>query len=112
MAADDCLDAAPIHIRTRQRPRIQQDLLYIFCKNGAIPPSKVKELVTAHPQALHMERRKGAIDFRDPLRHAVIVSVFGLEGEIQISAIEYSCERVLLPQASVRAQAGQRRAAF
>src|SRR5271170_8405877 len=106
MAMDDSFDAFALEIGARERARIEEHFFDVVREDGAIPPAKMKEFVTAHPQALQVEGRESVIDLGDPLRHAVIISVFGLEGELQIGAVYGLGNGVVLSQAAVRAQAG------
>ena len=66
--------------------------------------------MSPHPEPLQMKRRKRVIAFGDPLRHAIIVRVFGLEGELE-KASRRASEGIDNAQAAICAQPRERRAA-
>ena len=72
-------DSRRIHIRARKRALVEQYLADVIRKLIAIPDSEVKDLVTTEPDTLQMKWPKHVVHLGNPLRHARVVGVFGLE---------------------------------
>src|SRR5712692_1326068 len=70
----------------------------------------MEELVTSHPEALQMKRRKGVIHAGNPLWHAVVIGILCLESELQIGPVDCRGDRIRPSQAAIRAEAGERQA--
>src|SRR6266481_3921772 len=110
MALDDIFNAFTPQIWPGKCTGIQKHFPDIVCKDGAIPPPKMKELVTPHPETLQMKQRKGVIHSGNPLWHAIVIGIFCLECELQIGPVDCRGERIRPSQAAIRAEAGERRA--
>src|SRR5215831_12700342 len=83
MATDHSFDTLSFEIRPGKRQRIQQDFTNVVRKGITIPHPEMRELMPPEKQALETERREQMIYASDPLRHTVIVGVFGFDGELK-----------------------------
>ena len=54
MAPHNRFHTLSVYIRAREGSGIEQNLLDIFCKNGAIPPAEMEEFVATHPETLQV----------------------------------------------------------
>src|SRR5579859_1884284 len=72
----------------------------------------MKKLVAAHPYPLQMEWSESVIHSGHPLRHPVVVSVFGLERKLQIGSFDYSSDGIDIAEATIGPQTSQLGAAF
>ena len=107
VAPHNAFDASRLQIRARKRPGIKQHLLDIFCENCSVPIPKMKQLVPPQPKPFKMERREKMIDLGNPLWHAVVVSVFGLECELQIATQYGGGNAIVHAEAAISAQPSQ-----
>src|SRR5882672_3459359 len=98
------LQAGALEIRPAQRARIKQHFLQVIRQRVAIPDAEVIELVPAQEQLLEMQRGKSAVHLRQPIRHAVVVGILGLEGELLVKMPQLGGQRRgLILQAPIRA---------
>ena len=74
--------SASPEIRPREATLIQQYLPYIAGERIPIPNPIVAEFVPTEKQALKMKGLEYVIDAGQPLRHSVVVRVFGFEAEL------------------------------
>src|SRR6185369_6668722 len=79
MIAHHGFNLCSLEIRPGERHRIEQHAAQVLGQGVAIPDAKMRELVTAQETTLELQRRQEAIDRYEPLRHAPIVQVLGLE---------------------------------
>ena len=84
MIAYDLFEPAAIQVRSRERPRVEEHVLYVFRQLVTIPDAEVVELVPPKKQFLEMKRSQTVIDCGDPLWHAVIVGVLRLKNELPV----------------------------
>ena len=86
MTPHDCLDPFSFDVLPGEATRIEQNLLNIAGKRITIPHAEMKRLVPSQKETFKMKRRKRMVDAGQPLRHADVVGVFGLERELEQSA--------------------------
>src|SRR5438552_9733747 len=84
MIAYDLFEPATIQVRSRERPRVEEHVLYVFRQLVTIPDAEVVELVPPKKQFLEMKRSQTVIDCSDPLWHAVIVGVLRLKSKLPV----------------------------
>src|SRR6516225_7397068 len=77
-----------VQIGSGQRQRVKQHILHIFGELVAIPNSEMVVLVPSKKKPFQPKGRKSMIDSSHRLRHAVIVSVLGLERKVLIPTDE------------------------
>src|SRR5439155_20128904 len=86
MIAYDLFEPATIQVRSRERPSVEEHVLYVFRQFVTIPDAEVVELVPPKKQFLEMKRSQTVIDRGDPLWHALIVGVLRLKREFPVKA--------------------------
>ena len=83
MALHHRFERLPLEIRAGKRSGVEEDLTNVPSQRSLVPKAEMLELMSAEDKAFQVERRQEVIDLRYPLRHAVVVRVFGLEREIE-----------------------------
>jgi hypothetical protein len=73
-------------VRPGKSARVKEHFLNVFGEPVPVPDPKMVILVPAEEKALEMERRHKMIDLGRPLRHPVVIGVFGLKREIVVTA--------------------------
>src|SRR5438045_6374319 len=84
MIAYDLFEPAGIQVGSRERPRVEEHVLYVFRQFVTIPNAEVVELVPPKKQFLEMKRLQMVIDRGDPLWHALIVGVLRPKSEFPV----------------------------
>src|SRR5437899_4000400 len=77
-----------VDVPPTERPGIQESLPDVLRKLIAIPDAEVRVLVPTQKKTLRAERRKHVVHSSEPLRHAVVVRILGLEGELVDGSFE------------------------
>src|SRR5690242_8261681 len=78
----DALQVWPI-----ARARVEQHFFHIIAELVAVPDAEMIKLVPPQEELFQVQRRKGMIDFGQPLRHPVIISIFRAKSELLIEVI-------------------------
>src|ERR1035441_846426 len=111
MAADDGFDALPLQVRTGKRARIEQHLFDVVCQTVTVPDAVVVYLVSPQEETLQLQRREGVTEPGEPLRHSVVIGIFGFEGELLIVPVNPACQAWLPTKTAIGANPLHRRAA-
>src|SRR5436853_291515 len=77
------LKRGSLQVRAAESFGVEQHFLYISRERVPIPDTEMVELVSSEENLLWVEGRKQAVDWRSPLRHAVVVGIFRLRRKIQ-----------------------------
>jgi hypothetical protein len=81
MASHDGFKALLFDVRPGKGQRIEQYLLNILGKRIPVPKPEMQQLISTEKDSLQVERREKMINTSNPLRHSIIVCVFGFAQE-------------------------------
>ena len=73
--------ALGVQVRPGKGPRVKQHFANIFGKGIPVPYPEMIVLMPAKEEPFQAEGRKEMIDSCHPLRHTVVVGIFGLHGK-------------------------------
>src|SRR5438876_3690957 len=84
MSFEHALQTVRAKVRPAARDRIEKRFLQPFRELISIPDAKVMEFVPADEQPFEMKWCKGMVKPGKPLRHAIIIGIFCLKGELLV----------------------------
>lgn len=84
MSFEHALQTVRAKVRPAARGRIEKRFLQPFRELISIPDAKVMEFVPADEQPFEMKWCKGMVKPGKPLRHAIIIGIFCLKGELLV----------------------------
>ena len=83
MLRHDLFDGISVDVPTVEGSLVEKDFLDVLRELVSIPDAEVGVLVSAQEETFRTEWRKQVIHSREPLGHAVVVRVLGLEAELE-----------------------------
>ena len=78
-----CLEPVRFKVRPGERSWVQQHFLNVPGKSVPVPDAEMEQFVPSKEEAFEAKRGEHVIDSSQPLRHPVIVRVFGFEEELK-----------------------------
>jgi len=83
VAPHHAFEPLTLNVRPGKRPVIEQHFAKVVAQYISVPDPIMVQLVPTKKEPLKMEMRERMIYQCDPLGHTIVVSIFGLESELQ-----------------------------